>query len=75
MSDEPRSERFRVRATTPLRRETLIRPDPSLGLVAMNGPGDPEPSLVITDGVVSELDGKPRERFDTLDRFIAADRT
>ena len=38
----------------------------------MNGPGDPEPSLVIADGVVSELDGKPRERFDTLDRFIAA---
>ncbi|MDX6562933.1 MAG: propanediol dehydratase large subunit, partial [Gaiellales bacterium] len=72
MSDEPRSERFRVRATAPLRRETLIRPEPSLGLVAMNGPGDPEPSLVITDGVVSELDGKPRERFDTLDRFIAA---
>ena len=72
MSDEPRSERFRVRATAPLRRETLIRPEPSLGLVAMNGPGDPEPSLVITDGVVSELDGKPRERFDALDRFIAA---
>ena len=72
MSEEPRSERFRVRATAPLRRETLIRPEPSLGLVAMNGPGDPEPSLVITDGVVSELDGKPRERFDTLDRFIAA---
>ena len=27
---------------------------------------------MIEDGVVSELDGKPRERFDTLDRFIAA---
>ena len=65
------SERFRVRAAAPLRRETLIRPEPSLGLVAMNGPGDPEPSLVIEDGAVSELDGKPRERFDTLDRFIA----
>ena len=72
MSDEPRSERFRVRAAAPLRRETLIRPDPSLGLVAMNGPGDRVPSLVISGGVVSELDGTPRERFDTLDRFIAA---
>ena len=72
MSDEHRSERFRVRASAPLRRETLIRPEPALGLVAMNGPGDPEPSLVIADGVVTELDGKPRERFDTLDRFIAA---
>ena len=72
MSDEPRSERFRVRAGAPLRKETLIRPEPALGLVAMNGPGDPEPSLVITDGVVSELDGKPRAQFDTLDRFIAA---
>ena len=56
MSDEPRSERFRVRAATPLRRETLIRPEPALGLVAMNGPGDPEPSLAISDGIVSELD-------------------
>jgi propanediol dehydratase large subunit len=72
MSDEPRSERFRVRAAAPLRRETLIRPDPSLGLVAMNGPDDPEPSLVVSGGVVGELDGTPRERFDTLDRFIAA---
>ena len=72
MSEEPRSERFRVRAQAPLRRETLISPDPSLGLVAMNGPGDPAPSLVIEDDVVTELDGKPRERFDTLDRFIAA---
>jgi len=72
VSEEPRSERFRVRAEAPLRRETLIRPDPSLGLVAMNGPGDPAPSLVIERGVVTELDGKPRERFDTLDRFIAA---
>ena len=27
---------------------------------------------MISDGVVSELDGKPREQFDTLDRFIAA---
>ena len=72
MSDEPRSERFRVRAAAPLRRETLIRPDPSLGLVAMNGPGDRVPSLVISGSVVSELDGTPRERFDTLDRFIAA---
>ena len=46
-------------------------PEPSLGLVAMNGPGDPEPSLVIADGVVASSTA-PRERFDTLDRFIAA---
>jgi propanediol dehydratase large subunit len=72
MSGEHRSERFRVRATAPLRRETLISPEPALGLIAMNGPGDPRPSLVVEGGVVTELDGKPRERFDTLDRFIAA---
>jgi propanediol dehydratase large subunit len=72
MSGEHRSERFRVRATAPLRRETLISPEPALGLIAMNGPGDPRPSLLVEDGVVTELDGKPREQFDTLDRFIAA---
>jgi propanediol dehydratase large subunit len=70
--DGHRSERFRVRAATPLRRETLIRPDPALGLVAMDGPGDAEPSLVVEDGVVVELDGRPAAEFDTLDRFIAA---
>ena len=40
----------------------LIEPLAELGLVAMNGPNDPEPSLVIEGGRVVELDGRGRER-------------
>ena len=46
-------------------------PDPSLGLVAMASPYDPEPSLVIRDGRIVELDGTSEEQFDVIDEFIA----
>ncbi len=42
-----------------------------LGLVAMRSPYDPEPGLAIRDGRVTELDGVPEERFDSLDAYIA----
>jgi len=45
--------------------------DASLGLVAMRSPHDPEPGLVIRDGRVTELDGVPEDRFDSLDSYIA----
>src|SRR6185312_5844820 len=44
---------------------------PELGLVAMRSPFDPEPSLVVRDGAVVELDGKAVEDFDVIDEFIA----
>ncbi|MFI6318164.1 propanediol/glycerol family dehydratase large subunit [Nonomuraea sp. NPDC050556] len=47
-------------------------PDPALGLVAFRSPYDPEPSLTVVDGRVAEMDGVPAERFDSIDRFIAA---
>jgi propanediol dehydratase large subunit len=42
-----------------------------LGLVAMRSPYDPEPGLAIRDGRVTELDGVPEDRFDSLDAYIA----
>src|SRR5690349_17505280 len=42
-----------------------------LGLVAMRSPDDPEPGLVIRDGRVTEMDGVPEDRFDSLDAYIA----
>jgi propanediol dehydratase large subunit len=45
--------------------------DVDLGLVAMRSPHDPEPSLVIRDGQVTELDGVPADRFDSIDAYIA----
>src|SRR4051812_24614525 len=66
-----RSERVVSREQRELRRELLISPYPELGLVAMDGPNDPEPSLVVEDGRVVELDGRRAEGFDVIDRFIA----
>jgi propanediol dehydratase large subunit len=46
-------------------------PDPSLGLVAMASPGDPDPGITIVDGRVTELDGRAEQDFDSIDAFIA----
>jgi propanediol dehydratase large subunit len=46
-------------------------PDPSLGLVAMASPGDPDPGITIVDGRVTEMDGRAEQDFDSIDAFIA----
>jgi propanediol dehydratase large subunit len=66
-----RSERFVSRERRALRRELLISPYPELGLVAMNGPNDPEPGLEVADGSVVAMDGRRAEDFDVIDRFVA----
>jgi propanediol dehydratase large subunit len=67
----PRSERFRRREERELRRELLIAPDAALGLVAMDGPNDPEPSLEVRDGRIVLLDGRDEADFDVIDHFVA----
>jgi propanediol dehydratase large subunit len=66
-----RSERFVSREGRKLRRELLISPYPELGLIAMDGPNDPEPGLEIDGGRVVEMDGRRAEDFDMIDRFVA----
>jgi propanediol dehydratase large subunit len=66
-----RSERFVSREQRELRRELLISPYPELGLVAIDGPNDPEPALEIEDGHVVAMDGRLAEDFDVIDRFVA----
>jgi len=63
--------RFRVLDAKPVNLDGFATEDPALGLVAMRSPHDPEPSLVIADGVVVELDGKSVDEFDVIDEFIA----
>jgi propanediol dehydratase large subunit len=65
-----RSKRFESRERRELRKELLVAPSAELGLVAMNGPNDPEPSLVVEGGRVVELDGSPEAEFDSIDRFV-----
>ncbi len=48
----------------------MIAPWPELGLVAMNGPDDPCPELVVEGGDVIRLDGRARDEFDVLDHFL-----
>ena len=45
--------------------------NPELGLTALRSPHDPEPSLVVTGGRVTELDGVPEADFDSIDTYIA----
>ena len=45
--------------------------DPGLGLVALRSPADPEPSLTIAGGRVTELDGVAEADFDSIDAYIA----
>lgn len=66
-----RSKRFQVLAQRPVNQDGLIGEWPEEGLIAMESPNDPKPSIKIEDGIVVELDGIKREDFDTIDRFIA----
>src|SRR2546430_141069 len=66
-----RSKRFVERERRELRRELLITPYPELGLVALEGPNDPEPGLRIEKGRVVFIDGRGEDDFDALDHFIA----
>jgi propanediol dehydratase large subunit len=65
------SARFAARAERDVRLEVLIEPLAELGLVAFDGPNDPQPSLRIEDGRVVELDGRGPDHWDALDHFIA----
>jgi propanediol dehydratase large subunit len=67
-----RSERFVSRATRELNVEQLVSPHPELGLVAANGPNDPEPELVVDAGAVLRMDGRDAADFDVIDRFVVS---
>ena len=66
-----RSKRFEALDARPIKKDGFVKEWPEVGLIAMNNPGDPTPSLTIENGVIVELDGKKREDFDMLDQFIA----
>lgn len=70
--EAPGSARFRTREGHVLRAEALVEPHPELGLVALDGPADPEPGIELRDGRVVMIDGVREEDFDVVDAFIAA---
>lgn len=66
-----RSKRFQVLEERPVNKDGFIGEWADEGLIAMDSPNDPKPSIKIENGKVVELDGKKREEFDMIDRFIA----
>ncbi|MFZ0160925.1 MAG: propanediol/glycerol family dehydratase large subunit [Kineosporiaceae bacterium] len=71
MSEQPIG-RFRFMDAARVNLDGFAVPDAALGLVAFDSPGDPAPSLVVTDGRVVELDGRAEADFDIVDAYIAA---
>jgi propanediol dehydratase large subunit len=66
-----RSKRFEVLDQRPVNQDGYVKEWPEVGMIAMNSPFDPTPSIKIENGVVVEMDGKCRDDFDMLDVFIA----
>lgn len=66
-----RSKRFEVLDQRPVNQDGYVKEWPEVGMIAMNSPFDPTPSIKIENGVVVEMDGKCRDEFDMLDVFIA----
>ena len=66
-----RSKRFEVLENRPVNQDGFVKEWPEVGLIAMEGPNDPTPSIKLENGLVVELDGKTRKDFDMLDDFIA----
>lgn len=67
----PHSKRFQVLADRPVNQDGFVTEWPEAGIVAMESPYDPAPSLRLENGVIVEMDGKARADFDFLDTFIA----
>ncbi len=66
-----RQKRFEVLEQRPIRKDGFIKEWVEVGLVAMDSPNDPKPSIRIENGKVVELDGKRRQDFDMIDTWIA----
>ena len=66
-----KSKRFEVLAQRPVNQDGFVKEWIEEGLIAMESPNDPKPSIKIENGVVTELDGKKRTDFDLIDHFIA----
>ena len=67
-----RSKRFEALDARPVNQDGFVSEWPEVGLIAMDSPGDPEPSIKLVDGQVVELDGKTRDQFDMIDTFVAS---
>lgn len=66
-----KSKRFEALANRPVNQDGFVTEWPEVGLIAIENPGDPVPSIRIENGVIVEMDSKQRADFDMIDTFIA----
>lgn len=66
-----RQKRFEKLEQRAVNQDGFIKEWVDVGLVAMDSPNDPKPSIKINNGQVVEMDGKPRDKFDMIDYWIA----
>lgn len=66
-----RSKRFEALDARPVNQDGFVTEWPEVGLIAIDSPSDPKPSIKIENGEVVEMDGKRVNEFDMLDSFIA----
>lgn len=66
-----KSKRFEILAQRPVNQDGFVKEWPEVGMIAMDGPNDPKPSVKIVNGEIVELDGKQKADFDMIDIFIA----
>lgn len=66
-----KSKRFEELSKRPVNQDGFVDEWIDEGLIAMQSPNDPKPSIKIVAGEVVELDGKAKEDFDLIDAYIA----
>jgi propanediol dehydratase large subunit len=66
-----RSKRFEALDKREVTKDGFVNEWPEVGFVAMESPNDPDPSVTVEDGEITHMDGKDRDEFDFIDRFIA----
>lgn len=65
------SKRFEELAKRPVNQDGFVKEWIEEGLIAMESPNDPKPSIKIENGKVVEMDSKKLADFDLIDHFIA----
>lgn len=66
-----KSKRFEELAKRPVNQDGFVKEWIEEGLIAMESPNDPKPSIKIENGKVVEMDSKKLAEFDLIDHFIA----
>lgn len=55
----------------PVNLDVITNEFPEIGFITAGAPADPKASIKVKDGIVVEMDSKPRSEFDSIDYFIA----